>query len=353
MPEDLALSPANRAIGKLLSLPAPWIERLAGGPPPSVDGRTLAPSVHLIVASLDRVDVTGTGDDVRKRRTDMRRSARLVMPTARGVRVYETSMPGPESAIPLRVYRSHRAVGPVPAIVYFHGGGWVVGDLDSHDGTCRMLAVHSGCVVVSVDYRLAPESPFPAALEDAAAAFGYVHDHPQLFTAIPGAVAVMGDSAGGNLAAALALLRRQDGPVPIAQALVYPATDLTMSAQSIETFASGFLLTKADMLWYRGHYLPDPSLARDPRVSPLLAEDLSGAPPAAIFTAGFDPLRDEGMAYAARLREAGTEVSHTCFDDQVHGFLGMGVLPGGKERIEKVAREVGELVHRSSAALAG
>jgi acetyl esterase len=350
---DFTLSPANRALRRVLSLPAPWIERIAGGPPPRIDGRTLAPPVHLIVRSLDRFDITGSGEDVRKRRTEMRRSARLVMPVARGVRVTDTAVPGPVAPVPVRVYRSHRAVGPVPVIVYYHGGGWVVGDLDSHDGTCRMLATHSGCAVVSVDYRLAPESPFPAALDDALAAFRYVHEHPRQFTGIPGAVAVMGDSAGGTLAASVALLTREQGPTPVAQALVYPATDLTMSAPSIDTFATGFLLTKADMLWYRGHYLTDPALTRDPRVSPLLTADLVGAPPATIYTAGFDPLRDEGMAYANRLREAGIQVSDTCFDDQVHGFFGMGVVPGGMERIEQVCREVGDLVYRSSAARAG
>jgi acetyl esterase len=234
----------------------------------------------------------------------------------------------------------------VPAIVYYHGGGWVVGDLDSHDGSCRTLAKHSGCVVVSVDYRRAPEAAFPHPLEDCLAAFRHVYDHPQQYSVTPGAVAVMGDSAGANLAAAVCLVSRDEGPVPIAQSLVYPATDLRMTAPSIDTFATGFMLTKEDMLWYRGHYLPDPQTVLDPRVSPLLAEDLTGLPPAAVWTAGFDPLRDEGMAYAERLLEAGNQAQHSCFDDQIHGFFGMGVLPGGMDRIETVCRQTGDLVHR-------
>lgn len=344
---DYVMTPANRALRRLLAMPPSMIERIAG-PAPSIDGRTVAPAVHLILRSLERVEVTGSGDDVTARRKDLHRSMRLIMPSATGVRTTERTIPGPEGDIGVRVYRSHRAVGPVPVVVYFHGGGWVVGDLDTHDGSCRMLARHSGCAVVSVDYRLAPEAPFPAPLRDCLAAFQYVYEHPAEFTGVPGAVAVMGDSAGANLAAGVCLLSREDGPAPIAQALMYPATDLRMTSPSIDTFASGFLLNKEDIHWYRDHYLPDLDMVTDPRVSPLLASDLSMLPPTLLWTAGFDPLRDEGQAYARRLLEAGNDVKYACFDDQVHGFFGMGLLPGGMERIESICREVGDLVQRAA-----
>ncbi|MEZ5157351.1 MAG: alpha/beta hydrolase [Candidatus Nanopelagicales bacterium] len=344
MHTEFRLTAANRALRRLLAMPERAIERVAG-PPPQIDGRTVDPAVNLILRSLERVDLTGSeAHDIAKRRAGMARSTRMVMPEAQGISVSERLIPGPESALPVRVYRDHRTIGPAPVIIYYHGGGWVVGDLRTHDGTCRMLARHSGCVVVSVHYRRAPEHPFPAPLDDAVAAFRYVHDHPGEFSGIPGAVAVMGDSAGGNLAAAVCLQTRNDGPSPVAQSLVYPATDLRMTSPSVDTFGEGFMLTKADMRWYRSHYLPDPAIVDDPRASPLLAKDLSGLPPALIWTAGFDPLRDEGMAYARRLREAGGRAGHVCLDDQIHGFLGMGVLPGGMERIERVCAQTGALV---------
>jgi len=325
----------------------PWlIERLVG-PPARIDGRTVAPAVNLVLGLAER-GLPTSGDDVQQRRRNLRRSTSLMLPRLGGVRVLDRSVPGPAGPIPLRVYRSHRTVGPAPAIVYYHGGGWVVGDLDTHDASCRMLARHSGCVVVSVDYRLAPEHPFPAPLDDAVAAFGYVHAHPQEFGTVPGAVAVMGDSAGGNLAAAVCVVTRETGPSPIAQSLVYPATDLRMGMPSIETFAQGFLLGKADVQWFRQQYLSDPSLVTDPRVSPLLSDSPDTLPPARIWTAGFDPLRDEGMAYGKHLAEAGVDCQAVCVDDQIHGFFGMGLIPGGIQRIEGVCRATGELVHAAA-----
>ena len=260
------------------------IERIAG-PPAHVDSRTVAPSVHLLLRSLERVDVTRSSRDVIERRNQMGRSTSLAMPTVRGVRAVDRLIPGPDGQIPVRVYRSHRTVGRVPAIVYYHGGGWVVGDLDSR----RFLPDAGQTLRVCRGVRGLPPRPrsgLPLPLQDCLAAFRHVHDNPQQYSVTPGAVAVMGDSAGANLAAAVCLVSRDDGPVPIAQSLVYPATDLRMTATSIDTFATGFMLSKEDMLWYRNHYVPDPHTVLDPRVSPLLAEDLSGLPPAAVWTAG-------------------------------------------------------------------
>jgi acetyl esterase len=345
--EPLHLTPTHRLIRRAFAMPPSLIERLVG-PPAQIEGRTVAPAVNLVLGMARRgLATTGNGDDVAQRRRDIRRSTSLMLPRLHGVRVLDRRVPGPAGPIPVRVYRSHRTIGPAPVIVYYHGGGWAVGDLDTHDGSCRMLARHSGCVVVSVAYRLAPEHPFPAPLDDAVAAFGYVHSHPQEFAAIPGAVAVMGDSAGGNLAAAVCVVTRETGPTPIAQSLVYPATDLRMGMPSIETFAEGFLLGKADMLWYREQYLSEPSQVLDPRVSPLLADSPGDLPPARVWTAGFDPLRDEGMAYAQRLTEAGVDCAAVCVDDQIHGFFGMGLIPGGMGMIEDVCRTTGEIVHAS------
>ena len=323
------------ALRRALSLPEPVIRSIAG-PPPTVDGNTLDPSVHMLLWLADRITAARPREAAERRR-DMRANADLVMPWVPGVHTEEHLLAG---RVPARSYRtgSH----PAPLLMYLHGGGWVVGDLDTHDRTCRMLALHSRCTVVSVGYALAPERPFPAGLDDAVAAFDDLSADPQRFNGLAQGVAVGGDSAGANLAAALCLLRH-----PRAAALIYPATDLRMTSASISTFADGYFLTRDDMSWYRDQYLPDPGLVHDARVSPLLADDVHGFPPTAIWTAGFDPLRDEGAAFAARLTEAGVPTSYTCLTDQIHGFLGMGVLPGGMRRIAEVGREIGRLIRPS------
>jgi acetyl esterase len=229
--------------------------------------------------------------------------------------------------------------------VYYHGGGWAVGDLDTHDGSCRTLAVSSGCVVISVDYRLAPEHRFPAAPQDCLAAYAWVVANAADLSIDPRAVAVAGDSAGGNLAAVVAQQARgTEVPPPVAQGLIYPGTDFRMQTRSIDLFADGFFLTEESMHWFRDTYLPEGASVEDPDVSPLLAEDVSGVAPAWIWTAGFDPLRDEGRAYAERLDTAGVVTHYRCYDDQVHGFFGMGVLPGGLDIITEMSRDMGELV---------
>lgn len=327
----------TRLIATLLAMHPRAITMLAG-PTPTVDGNSLDPSVHMLLWMADRVGGS-RAHDVGQRRAGMRDNSALVMPEVPGIDVSDHRLAG---RIPARAYRASRS--PAPLLMYLHGGGWVVGDLDTHDGTCRMLALHSGCTVISVQYALAPENPFPAGLDDATAAFDHISEDPKRFGGLPVRVAVAGDSAGGNLAAALCLIRR-----PSAAALIYPATDLRMASTSIKTFAEGYFLTREDMLWYRGQYLGDPRLVIDPRVSPLLADDLGGFPPTAIWTAGFDPLRDEGAAFATRLGESGVDTAYRCYPDQIHGFLGMGVLPGGMRRIAEVARQTGHLVRQSLA----
>lgn len=328
-----------------LALPGPVQRRLAG-PPIERDGRCLDPAVQLLVTMAQRcMPLAGDRTDPRHRRTVNRRLSGTVMPRARGVDAVDRIIPGPAGRLRVRVYRSVLAPAEPPAIVYLHGGGWVVGDLDTHDGSARMLARVTGAVVVSVDYRRAPEDPFPAAVQDAVAAFRWAHANPRELAVRPGAVAVMGDSAGGNLAAVVSQRTRDDGgPTPIAQGLVYPATDLAAASRSVELFADGFLLTRADLDWFARQYVPDPADRSQPDVSPLRAADVAGLPPTHVWTAGFDPLRDEGRAYADRLADAGVPTRYRCLDDQVHGFFGMGALPGGLARIAAVCREMGELV---------
>ena len=340
-----------RLASALLSMPDPLIQRFAGDPI-SVDGRTLNRSVQLLLKaseSLDQ-DVLSTGD-VTQRRTEMARAAGLGMPRAKGLHVVDRTIPGPESDLPLRVYRPFGLGAEPPAIVYFHGGGWVVGDIATHDGSCRALAVSSGCVVISVDYRLAPEHRFPAAPDDCLAAFRWVVDNAAELSIDPTAVAVAGDSAGGNLAAVVAqLCAGMDGPSPVAQGLIYPSTDFRMQTRSIDVFADGFFLTRESMHWFRDQYIDDDTPREDPMLSPLLADDVSGVAPAWVWTAGFDPLRDEGRAYAERLDKAGVTTHYRCYDDRVHGFFGMGVLPGGLEIIEEMGTQLGELIRSSARA---
>lgn len=237
-------------------------------------------------------------------------------------RVEDLEIPGPAGAIPARAYVPLSDAQALPVVVYYHGGGFVLGGLDSHDGTCRSLANTSGALVVSVDYRLAPEHPFPAAVDDAWASLEWLAGHAAELGGDPDRLAVAGDSAGGNLAAVVALLARDAGaPSLRGQLLVYPVTDATMSHPSIEENASGYFLTRADMEWFFGHYAPE--RPDDWRLSPLAAPDLSGLAPALVLTAEYDPLRDEGEAYARRLADAGVPVELIRKDGLIHGFFGM------------------------------
>ena len=251
---------------------------------------------------------------------------------------------GPLGPIPLRLYRPLGTMADqvLPALVYYHGGGWVIGDLDTHDTLCRELANGSGCAVVSVDYRLAPEHRFPAAVDDAIAAARWVRREAAALKLDAERIAVGGDSAGGNLAAVVAIAARDAGEPPFAwQLLIYPATDQHRTAPSHERNGQGYLLTSDTMDYFSGHYIPDARLYADWRASPLLHPDLSRLPPALVLTAGYDPLRDEGLAYAQKLSEAGTRATHLSFERQIHGFILMG----------KVLAEANDAVRLCAAAL--
>ncbi|WP_136601519.1 alpha/beta hydrolase [Salinigranum halophilum] len=246
-----------------------------------------------------------------------------------------------EAGVPVRVYVPEETEAPYPTFVYLHGGGWVFGDLDSHDATCRALTNASGRMVVSVDYRLAPEHKFPTPLEDCYTALEWLFDDAIAMQVDTDSVAVGGDSAGGNLAAAVSLLARdRDGPSIERQVLIYPVTNHTFDTRSYEENAEGYLLTKGAMEWFWDHYLETGIDGKNPYASPMLARDLSDLPPATVITCGFDPLRDEGAAYASRLEEANVPVSHRNYDDAIHGIAQMLVDPMDLSRARDLIDDV-------------
>lgn len=241
--------------------------------------------------------------------------------------------------IKVRIY-TPEGEGPFPALIYYHGGGWVIGNLDTVDVPCRMLANRAGCVVISVDYRLAPEYKFPTAVEDSYEAVKWVAENAASIDVDPARIAVGGDSAGGNLAAVVALMARDNGGPSIAyQMLIYPVTNHSFDTTSYLENAEGYFLTKNMMVWFWNHYLRDELDGKHPYASPLLAKDLTNLPPALVITAGFDPLRDEGEAYAERLKAAGVSVEMTRYDGMIHGFFWMpGVLESAHDAINQAAR---------------
>jgi len=251
-------------------------------------------------------------------------------------------IPGPEGEIPIRIYTPD-APAPRPALVYFHGGGWVVCDLDTHDVVCSAMARRAGAVVVAVDYRLAPEHKFPAAVIDCYAATAWVASNAEKFGIDTKRISVGGDSAGGNLAAVVALKSRdEDGPAIALQVMVYPVTDLSsFDTPSYREFGEDHYLTRSEMEWFRGHYLRNMQDAHDPHASPLLALDLSELPPALIITAECDPLRDEGQAYAKRLEYDGVPVTYECYAGMIHPFFSLsGAIPQAFDAIQQVANAV-------------
>ncbi len=316
------LGRVERAVVGALGVAPAGVQRLIGGRAPLSDGVAIEPEVGAALRLLNALP----GPTFEQRPLTQ---ARAVIDQEAAVfggspipmhEVRDLTIPGPGGDLPARLYRAQERDAD-RLVVYFHGGGWVVGSLASADTACRFLAAHSGVSVLSVDYRLAPEHPFPAAPEDALAAFRFAVAQADSWGHDPRLIAVAGDSAGGNLAAVLCGdLRTRDEVRPAFQLLFFPVTDLSTKHPSHELFADGFFLTEAQMDWYREHYLGEHP-ATDPRVSPLLAPDLAGLPPAYVAVSGFDVLRDEGEAYARAMAAAGVRVALRRHDRLIHAFV--------------------------------
>ncbi len=267
-------------------------------------------------------------------------------------RIEDRTIPGPKGPLRIRI-TAPEGPGPWPVLVYYHGGGWVIGSIETHDGLCRELTNAAGLMVVSVDYRLAPEHPFPAGVEDAYAVASWVAEHAAEIGADPRWVAVGGDSAGGNLATVTALKARDEGgPRLDFQLLLYPITDYDFETPSYRKNRKGYLLTRKEMVWFWYQYLATPEHCTQPYAAPLRAPDLTGLPPALIITAGYDPLRDEGEAYARRLEQAGVPVRLTRYPGMIHGFLRRtALLDQGRVALAEIADEIRRSYRKQGIAL--
>lgn len=310
-------------------------------PDPIVRSPRLDPQVR---AQLERDDAAGapppeTWDPVKIRLARIDRARQLGGAPAPLARVEDISIPGPAGPIPARIYSLENS-GLHPALIFFHGGGFVFGDLETHDTICRALAHESAAIVIAIDYRLAPEHKFPAAVEDAHAATLWIAAHAATLGIDPHRIAVGGDSAGANLATVVALrCRDSGGPSLAAQILIYPVTDNgSLDTGSYLEFSQGYGLTRAAMHWFGNHYVASAEQAHHPEASPLRALDLSRLPPALVITAEFDPLRDEGEAYALRLGQAGVAVTFLRYPGMIHGFVAMrGIVSAGDRAIRQAA----------------
>ena len=287
--------------------------------------RTMDPKAQIVGEFVKSIRVPGYYPPLPELRQQLRTMVTLMDEPAPPLpRVEDIRIPGPAGEIPARVYAPSEGAGLLPAVAYFHGGGWVQGDLETHHGLCARLARHAGVLVVAVDYRLAPEHKFPAAVEDCLAAYRWLRAHGREVGADPGRVAVAGDSAGGNLSAVVSQLAASGGtPMPTCQVLIYPAVDFSTETDSHREMVDGHVIPRDRILWYGEQYLRSEADKADLRASPLRAPSLAGQPPALIVTAGFDPLRDEGRAYGDRLREAGVDVVYREYPGQIHAFVSL------------------------------
>jgi acetyl esterase len=324
----------------LLNIKEPLLRRLAGAPIRNDDGAVLDTHLRALI-TLEAMARRPPQESlpIAVARAQMLSSVIVVEePTLELHRVRDEIVDG---TIPVRVYTPRASESPLPIAIFFHGGGFCLGDLDSHDVACRRLARDADCIVIAVGYRLAPEHRFPTAADDGYAGFCWAVKNASRLGGDPDRIGVAGDSAGGNIATGICLHARDNGgPAPIFQLLIYPALDFYRRGQSHQLFSEGFFLTSSTIDWYSANYA-DQSDWDDMRASPLLAKDLSRLPPAYIVTAGFDPLRDEGRAYAARLREAGNEARLHEEATLTHGFFNMaGVIPAARIADQNIAKEL-------------
>ncbi|WP_033292976.1 alpha/beta hydrolase [Amycolatopsis jejuensis] len=320
-------------------LPRP-VRRLLAGPPVRLDGQELALDAQLLLRLQKITGAALVHGSVAESRALLELARHLVSgKQIEPVTTREVAIPSGSSTLEATLYTPGGLPEPSPLLVFLHGGGWVVGSRATHDNAARYLAKQAGVRVLSVEYRLAPEVTFPGAAEDAVAAFDFAYAKAADLGADPDRIAVGGDSAGGNLAAVVALeTTRRGGPAPAFQLLIYPAVDFTTRRRSRDLFADDLFLTDDAIGWFEGHYVPEGTDKADPRLSPLCATDHSGLPPAYVVTAGFDPLRDEGEAYAEKLRAAGVPVAVSRQADLIHGFLNFtGVGTRFREAVSELA----------------
>jgi acetyl esterase len=337
------------ALRALMALPPAAQVKLAGGKPVQVDGQTLHPELQLMLHLRERRGVRpfdSMTPEQARRYTAAEARVTAGRPTPVGA-VRDLEVPGADGPLRARHFAPDEIGGPHPLLLYLHGGGFVIGDLEVFDEPCRVLCRHAGVHVVAVEYRLAPEHPFPAAAHDAVAALDWAIEHAEDLGADPARVAVGGDSAGGNLAA---LAARRASRRPALQLLIYPAADATSDRPSHKLFAEGFYLTDADRRWYHEHYFsgpggPDTDEARE---MSLFEGDLAELPQALVITAAFDPIRDEGEAYAEALRAAGTPVILRRFNGLIHGFINMaGISPACRDALVEIAGALRGLLRAS------
>ena len=323
--KEIARELQGKAANLALRMPISWVNIITG-PPAAVDGRTLDGRTQWFLQLLARSGqppLHQLGVVEAREQFDAFMLLMSGRPAPVG-EIVDRTMAGPAGPLRIRIYRpAHSVARLLPTVLYFHGGGWVIGSLEGYDLACRYFCARSGCAIVSVDYRLAPEHKFPAAIDDGVAAFRWLATEAAGLGLDPDRIVLAGDSAGGTIAAVAAQELRGEPRPPCLQWLIYPATDLRGDTPSHKSCGEGFLLTQADMDWFRGQYLNTPAEVDDPRASPLRAVDLAGLAPALVFTTGFDPLRDEGRAYAERLSAAGVKAIHREFDTLIHGFVGM------------------------------
>ena len=313
------------ALRALLALPGPALRGLAGGGVVYVGGRTLDPRLQFLAAQAR----AGSAEAL----------VLVAGGVERGVRVEALTVPGGAGTLDARAYRPADQDGAAPLMVFAHFGGGVIGDLDTCEAFCSILAKVARCPVLSVDYRLAPEHRFPAALDDMLAAWRWARENAPRFGAPAAHVAVGGDSMGGNFAAVIAQeMKRSGEPQPAVQLLIYPALDVAGESASMTTYAEAYPLARATMQWFMGHYMGPGDSPADPRLSPLRGADLIGLAPAVIAAAGFDPLLDQGEAYARRLGEAGVPVTYRCYDHLAHAFTAFtGAVPAADLACREIA----------------
>ncbi len=313
---------------------------LLGDDRETLGGRVMDPKAQVVAEFSKSVRVPGYFPPLPELRQQLLTLVQVLdEPAPDLARKQDISVPGPAGDIPARLYAPTAGGAPLPALAYFHGGGWVQGDLETHDGLCARLALWSGAMVVAFDYRLAPEHKFPAAVEDCCAAYSWLRENGAEIGADPARVAVGGDSAGGNLSVVVSQQAAGLGLAPPSfQILIYPATDMTMSSASHAELADGAIIPRDRIDWYLQQYFEDGADRRDPRASPLNAADLAGQPPALIISGGFDPLRDEARAYADRLTEAGVDVVHHEYPGQIHAFVSLTkAIPQGAAATREMA----------------